>query len=75
MKFSAGSARRASVVSEVVRRLLEAGVNDFADLAKGEETFYMPDGRTHVERINLRSDILPLTSRRQELSLRFRRPS
>ncbi len=39
---------------EVVRRLLEVGVESyFVDLAKGEETFYMPDGETHVEKITL----------------------
>jgi uncharacterized protein YbcV (DUF1398 family) len=39
---------------EVVRRLLEVGVESyFADLAKGEETFYMPDGQTHVEKMTL----------------------
>jgi uncharacterized protein YbcV (DUF1398 family) len=41
---------------EVVRRLQEAGVESyFADVAKGEETFYMPDGKTHVERMVLPS--------------------
>jgi uncharacterized protein YbcV (DUF1398 family) len=39
---------------EVVRRLLAVGVQSyFADLAKREETFYMPDGQTHVERMVL----------------------
>jgi uncharacterized protein YbcV (DUF1398 family) len=46
------------IFPEVVRRLLEAGVESyFADLAKGEETFYMPDGATHVEKM-----ILPSTA-------------
>jgi uncharacterized protein YbcV (DUF1398 family) len=40
--------------AEVVRRLLQVGVESyFADLAKGEETFYMPDGKTHVEKMTL----------------------
>jgi uncharacterized protein YbcV (DUF1398 family) len=42
------------IFPEVVRRLLEAGVESyFADLAKREETFYMPDGNTHVEKMTL----------------------
>jgi uncharacterized protein YbcV (DUF1398 family) len=42
------------VFPEVVRRLLEAGVESyFCDLARGEETFYMPDGTTHVETMTL----------------------
>ncbi len=41
---------------EVVRRLSQLGVESyFVDLAKREETFYMPDGRTHVEKMNLPS--------------------
>jgi uncharacterized protein YbcV (DUF1398 family) len=37
---------------EVVRRLLEAGVESyFNDLAKDEETFYMANGGTHVEKM------------------------
>jgi uncharacterized protein YbcV (DUF1398 family) len=40
--------------AEVVRRLLQVGVESyFADLAQGEETFYMPDGKTHVEKMTL----------------------
>jgi uncharacterized protein YbcV (DUF1398 family) len=39
---------------EVVRRLLEVGVESyFCDLASGHETFYMPDGQTHVEKMSL----------------------
>ena len=42
------------IFPEVVRRLLEAGVEAyFADLARREETFYMPDGNTHVEKMTL----------------------
>jgi uncharacterized protein YbcV (DUF1398 family) len=42
------------IFPEVVRRLLSAGVESyFADAAKGEETFYMPDGQTHVEKMAL----------------------
>ena len=41
------------IFSEVVRRLLEVGVESyFCDLATGEETFYMSDGGTHCERMN-----------------------
>jgi uncharacterized protein YbcV (DUF1398 family) len=37
---------------EVVRRLLGAGVESyFVDAAKGEDTFYMLDGKTHVEKM------------------------
>ena len=39
---------------EVVGRLLEIGVeSSFCDLARGEETFYMTDGTTHVEKMTL----------------------
>lgn len=39
---------------EVVRRLLEAGVESyFCDLARGEETFYRTDGKTHRETMTL----------------------
>ena len=42
------------IFPEVVRRLLEAGVESyFCDLARGEETFYMADGGTHVEKMTL----------------------
>lgn len=42
------------IFPEVVRRLLEAGVESyFCDLASGQETFYMIDGKTHVEKMNL----------------------
>jgi uncharacterized protein YbcV (DUF1398 family) len=42
------------VFPEVVRRLLEAGVESyFCDLARGVETFYLSDGRTHVEKMTL----------------------
>jgi uncharacterized protein YbcV (DUF1398 family) len=41
---------------EVVRRLLEAGVESyFNDLAKGEETFYLRDGKTHIEKMGVPS--------------------
>ena len=39
---------------EVVRRLLETGVeSSFCDLAVGAETFYVRDGKTHVEKMTL----------------------
>lgn len=42
------------VFPEVVRRLLEVGVESyFCDLALGEETFYTTDGKTHVEKMTL----------------------
>jgi uncharacterized protein YbcV (DUF1398 family) len=42
------------VFSEVVRRLLEIGVESyFCDLAAGTETFYMRDGQTHAEKMTL----------------------
>lgn len=42
------------IFPEVVRRLLAAGVESyFCDLARGEETFYMADGGTHVEKMTL----------------------
>jgi uncharacterized protein YbcV (DUF1398 family) len=35
---------------EVVRRLHGAGVERYhADLSRGENTYYLPDGRSHVE--------------------------
>jgi uncharacterized protein YbcV (DUF1398 family) len=42
------------IFPEVVRRLLEVGVESyFCDLAAGQETFYMRDGKTHVEKMTL----------------------
>lgn len=42
------------IFPEVVRRLLEAGVESyFCDLATGQETFYLRDGQTHVEKMTL----------------------
>ena len=42
------------VFPEVVRRLLEAGVESYlCDLAIGAETFYMLDGKTHSEKMTL----------------------
>jgi uncharacterized protein YbcV (DUF1398 family) len=42
------------VFPEVVRRLLEVGVESyFCDLARGEETFYMADDGPHVEKMTL----------------------
>ena len=39
---------------EVVRRLLDAGVESyFCDLASTQETFYARDGKTHVEKMTL----------------------
>jgi uncharacterized protein YbcV (DUF1398 family) len=42
------------VFPEVVRRLLEIGVESyFCDLAAGTETFYMRDGQSHAEKMVL----------------------
>lgn len=44
---------------EVVGRLSQVGVESyFADLAKSGETFYMLDGKTHVEKITLPSSAI-----------------
>lgn len=52
------------IFPEVVRRLLEVGVESyFCDLANGVETFYMTDGKTHTEKM-----ILPLTAVAEEFS-------
>jgi uncharacterized protein YbcV (DUF1398 family) len=43
------------VFPEVVRRLLEVGVESyFCDLATGTETFYFSNGKTQVEKMILR---------------------
>jgi uncharacterized protein YbcV (DUF1398 family) len=42
------------IFPEVVRRLLEAGVESyFCDLAAGKESFYLSDGTTHEETMTL----------------------
>jgi uncharacterized protein YbcV (DUF1398 family) len=42
------------IFPEVVRRLLEVGVESyFVDLATGTDTFYLSDGKTQVERMTL----------------------
>ena len=42
---------------EVVRRLLEIGVESyFVDFSAGKETLFMADGQTHVEAMTLRPD-------------------
>jgi uncharacterized protein YbcV (DUF1398 family) len=42
------------IFPEVVRKLLEAGVESyFCDLAAGKEIFYMSDGKTHEEAMTL----------------------
>jgi uncharacterized protein YbcV (DUF1398 family) len=52
------------IFPEVVRRLLEVGVESyFCDLATGAETFYMSDGKTHVEKM-----VLPLSPVAEEFS-------
>ncbi len=44
------------IFPDVVRRLLDVGVESYlCDFAIGTETFYMSDGKTHVEKM-----ILPL---------------
>jgi uncharacterized protein YbcV (DUF1398 family) len=45
------------VFPEVVRRLMEVGVESyFCDLVRGEEIFYLTDGQTHREQM-----VLPVT--------------
>lgn len=52
------------IFPEVVRRLLEVGVESyFCDLATGAETFYLSGGQTHVEKM-----ILPLSPVADEFS-------
>jgi uncharacterized protein YbcV (DUF1398 family) len=52
------------VFSEVVRRLLEIGVESyFCDRASGTETFYMRDGQTHAEKM-----VLPMAPIAEEFS-------
>ena len=42
------------IFPEVVRRLLEVGVESyFCDFARRQETFYMSDGQTHIETMTL----------------------
>ena len=42
------------VFPEVVRQLVEAGVESyFADFVSGTHTYYLPDGGTHVEKRTL----------------------
>lgn len=42
------------IFPEVVRRLLDAGVESyFMDLAKAEESFYMMNGKTSVEKMQI----------------------
>jgi uncharacterized protein YbcV (DUF1398 family) len=39
---------------EVVKMLVDAGVESyFADLMKGEETFYLPSGEVHTEKMKM----------------------
>ena len=53
------------IFPEVVRRLLESGVESyFVDFAKGEMTFYALDGDTHVEEM-----VVPLSAVAGEFSL------
>jgi len=52
------------IFPEVVRRLLEVGVESyFCDLATGTETFYLSDGKTQVEKL-----VLPLLPVAEEFS-------
>jgi uncharacterized protein YbcV (DUF1398 family) len=52
------------IFPEVVRRLLEVGVESYlCDLANGAETFYLTDGKTHAEKM-----VLPLTPIAEEFS-------
>ncbi len=52
------------IFPEVVRRLLEVGVESyFCDLANGAEVFYMTDGKSHAEKM-----VLPLMPIAEEYS-------
>jgi len=52
------------VFPDVVRRLLEVGVESyFCDLANGTEDFYQTDGKTHTEKM-----VLPLMPVAREFS-------
>jgi uncharacterized protein YbcV (DUF1398 family) len=52
------------IFPEVVRRLLEVGVESyFCDLVTGAETFYLPDGKWYQEKM-----ILPLSPVAEEFS-------
>jgi uncharacterized protein YbcV (DUF1398 family) len=52
------------IFPEVVRRLLEVGVESyFCDLATGAETFYLSGGETHVEKM-----VLPLSPVAEDFS-------
>jgi uncharacterized protein YbcV (DUF1398 family) len=52
------------IFPEVVRRLLAVNVESyFCDLATGQETFYMSDGQTHVEKM-----VLPLVPVAEQFS-------
>ena len=52
------------IFPEVVRRLLEVGVESyFCDLANGAEVFYMTDGKSHSEKM-----VLPLMPIAEEFS-------
>lgn len=51
-----GSSEGRLTFPEVVRMLTEAGVESyFVDFLHEDDTFYLPDGKTHVERITLPS--------------------
>jgi uncharacterized protein YbcV (DUF1398 family) len=50
----AGSSEGRLTFPEVIGMLTEAGVESyFVDFVREDDTFYMPDGRTHVERFTL----------------------
>jgi uncharacterized protein YbcV (DUF1398 family) len=52
------------IFPEVVRRLLEVGVESyFCDLGTGAETFYLSGGETHVEKM-----VLPLSPVAEDFS-------
>ena len=52
------------IFPEVVRRLMEVGVESyFCDLANGAETFYLTNGKTHYEKM-----VLPLMPISEEFS-------
>lgn len=49
-----GSESGSLTFPEVVRVLLDAGVESyFIDFIRGEDTFYLSDGRSHIEKISV----------------------
>jgi uncharacterized protein YbcV (DUF1398 family) len=55
-----GSQQGRLTFPEVIRMLMEAGVESYrCDLIRADDTFYMPSGETHVEKMSLLSVQIP----------------